>query len=113
TKTATASQVSIKTARAFRSIFAGSYPEIGHGERPIERCLAKTLATLGATPTLLTPRLRTRQFRVEDTDAMHECYAPPRHGPPVTTHIGGSCCAKQPCQPLGRGANLSKARFFR
>ena len=26
-------------------------------------------------PTLLTPRLRLRQFRVDDTDAMHECYA--------------------------------------
>ena len=27
-------------------------------------------------------------------------------------HIGGSCCAKQPCQPFGRGPNLAKARFF-
>jgi RimJ/RimL family protein N-acetyltransferase len=26
---------------------------------------------------LLTPRLRLRQFRVEDTDAMHECFADP------------------------------------
>jgi RimJ/RimL family protein N-acetyltransferase len=26
-------------------------------------------------PTLLTPRLRLRQFRAEDVDAMHECYA--------------------------------------
>jgi [ribosomal protein S5]-alanine N-acetyltransferase len=28
-------------------------------------------------PTLLTSRLRLRQFRVEDTDAMHECFAHP------------------------------------
>src|SRR5438552_3450720 len=28
-------------------------------------------------PTLSTPRLRLRQFRAEDTDAMHECFADP------------------------------------
>lgn len=28
-------------------------------------------------PTLSTPRLRLRQFRAEDTDAMHECFANP------------------------------------
>ena len=28
-------------------------------------------------PTLITPRLRLRQFRGEDTDAMHECFANP------------------------------------
>jgi hypothetical protein len=28
-------------------------------------------------PTLATPRLRLRQFRPEDTDAMHECFADP------------------------------------
>jgi [ribosomal protein S5]-alanine N-acetyltransferase len=28
-------------------------------------------------PTLLTSRLRLRQFRSEDTDAMHECFADP------------------------------------
>ncbi|WP_348627458.1 MULTISPECIES: GNAT family N-acetyltransferase [unclassified Mesorhizobium] len=28
-------------------------------------------------PILLTTRLRLRQFRAEDTDAMHECFADP------------------------------------
>jgi [ribosomal protein S5]-alanine N-acetyltransferase len=28
-------------------------------------------------PTLLTSRLRLRQFRGEDTDTMHECFANP------------------------------------
>ena len=28
-------------------------------------------------PTLATPRLRLRPFRVDDTDAMHQCYADP------------------------------------
>ncbi len=28
-------------------------------------------------PTLSTPRLRLRQFRADDVDAMHECFASP------------------------------------
>jgi hypothetical protein len=36
--------------------------------------MAKRLAP---HPTLSTPRLRLRQFRAEDTDAMHECFANP------------------------------------